>query len=66
MLLLVTSLLSGCFVDGKDIVGPGQPDFAAMCVDSTLTDTTRICWAPQDSAQIHIEVTIHTYPFPGS
>jgi hypothetical protein len=30
-------------VDGREIVGPEDPEFAALCADSTLTDSTLVC-----------------------
>jgi hypothetical protein len=41
--LLVLLVLGGCLVDGKDVVGPGDPLYAAICEDSTVTDASRAC-----------------------
>ena len=41
--LALCLMLTGC-VHGKDVVSPTEPDYQVLCVDSTLVDTTRVCW----------------------
>ena len=58
--LLALLLLCGC-VQGKDLLGPSEPMYAEVCVDSTLVDTTVVCWS--DVAVIPIVVGIpDSYP----
>ncbi len=54
-------LVLGC-VNGLDVTEPGDPEFAALCIDSTLVDTTRACWWPPGTA---VEVTVPNPNYPG-
>ena len=59
--LLLCALLTGC-VNGRELVGPEDPQFAALCVDSTYTDSTMVCWAP---STVEVTIVIEN-PNPGS
>ncbi len=37
------ALLAGC-VNGRDLIGPEDPRYTALCVDSLYTDSTKACW----------------------
>lgn len=39
--------LGGCFADGKDVIMPEDPDYAALCGDSTVATPDHICWGKQ-------------------
>lgn len=41
--ILFCALLTGC-VSGKEVIAPEDPQYAALCVDSTYTDSTMACW----------------------
>jgi hypothetical protein len=41
--LVAALAVGGCMVDGRSIVGPEDPEFAALCADSTMTDSTMVC-----------------------
>jgi hypothetical protein len=41
-LALVLLFTVGC-VGGREIVGPEDPQYTALCADSTLTDSTKVC-----------------------
>jgi hypothetical protein len=40
---ICTVLLAGC-VDGRQIIGPEDPSYEVICLDSIQTDTTVACW----------------------
>ena len=48
--LLLALALTGC-VHGKDAISVTDPEYAVLCVDSTLVDTTKVCW-PEATIQI--------------
>ena len=41
--ILFCALLTGC-VNGRDLIAPEDAQYAALCVDSTYTDSTTVCW----------------------
>lgn len=41
--VLAALIIGAACVSGSDLVSPGEPDYAALCVDSTMADTVRIC-----------------------
>lgn len=58
-------LTCACFVEGKDVIGPTEPDYLVICVDSSATDSSRVCYEGTDSVRLRLEVTLNTYTFPG-
>jgi hypothetical protein len=61
--LLAALAVGGCMVDGRSIVGPEDPEFAALCADSTLTDSTKVCIGDVTGATVDV-VIANPWPAP--
>lgn len=55
LVMVVALLLAAGCVSGYDVIGPGDPQYQTLCVDSTSTDTTTVCWQQRTTITIHIE-----------
>lgn len=52
---LAVLVLAGC-VDGREFVMPTEPDWALVCEDSVVVDTTRVCWGDHRPATIVVVI----------
>lgn len=43
IVLVVITLFTGCFVDGKELIAPEHPRYAELCADTTITHDDYVC-----------------------
>lgn len=61
-LAVILALWSATCADGREIVGPWDPEYAAICVDSTVVAPDRVC---RGDGSIGITIPNPLYREPG-
>lgn len=61
VVVLLSIVIAGCFVDGKDILGPWDPRFQAVCIDSLYAEPDMVC-DPSATVRITIPNPLYVPP----